>query len=74
MKEQGHLKVFSYHKAGGLTAIIVAYNRGQAVKLIAREVESRGVIFNKDSKVEEIDLEAEKKGKVIILHNGFGEK
>lgn len=48
-------------------AIVLAFNRGHAVKLIAKELEARGAKLDKTDLVEEIDLEAETKGRVIIL-------
>jgi hypothetical protein len=60
------MKVFVCNKAG-LTAVAVAYNRGHACKLLAKELESRSLTFSKDDPVVELNLDEPQKGSVSIF-------
>ena len=62
------MKVYTYKKAGlpKATSIVLAYNRGHAVKMLAKALEARGMQLG-DDLVSEVDLDAEKKGKVIFI-------
>ena len=61
------MKVFAYVKDGNI-AIIMAFNRGHAVKLLAKELEARGLELSKENNtIVEIDIEGEKKGKALLL-------
>lgn len=61
------MKVYTYTKQG-FTAIALAFNRGHAVKQIAKELESRGLEIG-DEPVSEIDTDDPefKRGKVFVL-------
>lgn len=63
------MKVFAYQK-NEITAIALGFNRGHAVKILAKELEKRGLSLEKEDPVVEIDLEADKKGRVIFLSKG----
>lgn len=62
------MKIYTYKKPGlpGVTSIILAYNKGHAVTLLAKALKVKGIELGED-KVNEIDLDAEKKGKVIFI-------
>lgn len=60
------MKLFTSQKSG-ITVLAIAYNRGQAVGLIAKEFEKRKIEFGREDKVEEIDPTAEKKGRAIVF-------
>lgn len=63
------MKVFTYHK-NDISVITLAFNRGHAVKLLAKELEKMGVVLEKEDPVLEVDLEDDKKGRVIFLSRG----
>lgn len=63
------MKVFTYHK-NDISVIALAFNRGHAVKILAKELEKMGMILGKEDPVIEIDLEDDKKGRVIFLSKG----
>lgn len=50
------VKIFTFHKEH-LTDVAIAYNRGQAVKLLAKELGNRGLVLTKEDPVEELDLD-----------------
>jgi len=59
------MKVFAIQK-DDITAIAVAFNRGHAVKMLAKALEIHDITIDKSDPVQEIDLET-KRGKVTIL-------
>lgn len=63
------MKLFSC-QCSGWTVIAAAFNRGHAVKLIAKEMESKGLRFSSDIPVDEIDFDSEQKGRIILLARG----
>ena len=62
------MKVFACTKSG-FAAVVVAFNRGQAVKLLAKELEARGLTLEKTDPVSEIptDEKETRKGYIFIL-------
>lgn len=54
----------------GLTvAVVFAFNRGHAVKLLSKEFKDRGLDeLTDDDPVVEIDPNENKKGRVVMLH------
>lgn len=66
-EQQPAAKRIFYAEKGGFVVLSIAYNRGQAVSLIAKEMEKRNLTFSREDKVEEIDLDTEKKGRAIVL-------
>ena len=61
------MKVFAIQK-DNITAVAVAFNRGHAVKMLAKELEIHNINIDKSDLVQEIDLET-KRGSVTILAN-----
>ncbi len=59
------MTVFTFNKSD-FKAVIVAHNRGHAVKMLAKELEKRGMTLTKEDPVTPLDLENEK-GQVLIL-------
>lgn len=62
------MKLFSY-KTKALVILCWAFNRGHAVKQIAKTVEGKGLAFSKETPIEEIP-EANEKGAVYVMHEG----
>jgi hypothetical protein len=58
------VKLFLLQKEN-LTALAFAFNRGHAIKMLAKDLEARGLSLNKDDPVHEVDSET-KRGKIII--------
>jgi hypothetical protein len=60
------MKLFSYRDHGAVL-LCWGFNRGHAVKQIAKFVEARGHEFSKDSRVEEVAQPEDEKGSVVVL-------
>ena len=61
------MKVFTC-KGLGITAVAVAFNRGHAAKMLAKEFEARGLKLDKTHLITEITIDKHKpKGQVIVL-------
>jgi hypothetical protein len=61
------VKLFTYLGAS-MTAVVAAYNRGHAVKLLSKLLEAEGHHLLPGEKVEELKIEeVSKRGKVFVL-------
>ena len=72
------MKIFSYNHPQ-ITAVAVAFNRGHAAKMIAKELEQRGFELLKSHSITEIKVDEVKRGKVFVIREpipyyGTGEK
>lgn len=62
------MKVYTFRKANDpkTAAIILAFNKGHAVKMLAKALEAKGLKLEDDPLVE-VSVEDERKGKVIFF-------
>jgi hypothetical protein len=62
------MKVFVFKK-DRFAAVVKGFNRGHAVKLLAKELEHNGLILDKKDPLTEIDIESEK-GEIFVISSG----
>lgn len=61
------MKLFAYTDNYHIVAVVSAFNRGHAVKQLAKFLESKGLQLLPSHPIQELDLEEDKKGKVFLL-------
>src|SRR5208282_4508037 len=68
LEGQTSVKTFTFKTVdAGMLAVIFAFNKGHAAKLMAKELEKRGLAFVKEDPIEEVNPEDYPKGKVVVL-------